>query len=89
MREGGGTVMSIKSNQLLKSIKQATKNDEQSTRMAKVTEISNNRVYLTFYGETQQSMKSYKAISTYVPTVGDTVIVQMVGSSFIILGKVE
>lgn len=81
--------MSIKSNQLLESIKKATKNDEQSTRMAKVTEISNNKVYLTFYGETEQSMKPYKAISTYTPALNDTVILQMVGSSFVILGKVE
>lgn len=57
-------------------------------RMARVTAISGSRPYLTFNGETAQSGKPYKYLSSYVPAQGDYVLVAVVGGTHVILGKV-
>ena len=56
--------------------------------MATVSEVSGDNVYITFYGEENQRVKSYKRLESYNPTVGDTVLVAKLNKSYTILGKV-
>ena len=73
--------MSLKSNEFFQNFN----SDEKSNiRLAKVTQIEGENVYITFFGEDIQSGKPYKILSNYNPTVGDTV-----NGSWIILGKVS
>lgn len=66
-----------------------TVNPKKATyRMAKVTTVSGSRPYLTFNGETEQSGKPYKYLSSYIPAQGDYVLVAVVGGTHVILGKV-
>lgn len=87
MRKGNGA-MSLNSNKLFNTITNAKSKKEAQTRMAVVTSISGNNIYLTFYGEEEMSQKPYKRLDSYVPAIGDTVVLQKVGSSYLITGKV-
>lgn len=80
--------MNLNSNKLLATIKKSNGSSTPSSRMAKVTQISGGSVYLTFYGEEEQSSKPYKRLSSYTPAVGDTVLLQNVNGSYLITGKV-
>lgn len=44
--------------------------------------------YVTFFGETEQSNKVQKRLSSYTPMVGDTVLLTKINGTYIILGKV-
>lgn len=80
--------MSLNSNKLLNTISNTKKVEEAQTRMAVVSSINGNNIYLTFYGEEEMSQKPYKRLDSYMPAVGDTVVLQKVGSSYLITGKV-
>ena len=56
--------------------------------MAVVSSIRSGKIYLTFYGEEEMSQKPYKRLDSYMPSIGDTVVLQKVGSSYLITGKV-
>lgn len=59
-----------------------------SFKMAIVTELSGEDIFLTFYGEETQRIKSYKRLASYTPNVGDTVLVAKLNKSYTIMGKV-
>lgn len=80
--------MSLNSNKLLNTITNSKKGEEAQTRMAVVSSISDGNIYLTFYGEEEMSQKPYKRLDSYTPAIGDTVVLQKVGSSYLITGKV-
>lgn len=80
--------MSLISNLFLKQIKQATADDSKSTRLAIISSVKNGNAYVTFYGETEPSLKPQKHVSSYQPAVGDKVMMQLVGNSYVITGKV-
>lgn len=56
--------------------------------MAKVTAVVDSRPYLTFNGETAQSDKPYKYLSSYNPVQDDYVLVAAISGTHVILGKV-
>lgn len=80
--------MSITSNDLLKVIQSTNSGSGALTKLAVVSNILNGSVYLTFYGDETPSQKSYKRLSSYTPTKGDTVLVLNVNGSYVIVGKV-
>lgn len=75
------------SNELANSLQDINKTSS-SFKMATVTEVSGTDIYLTFYGEEEQRIKSYKRLASYTPAVGDIVIVAKLNKSYTILGKV-
>lgn len=75
------------SNEMANSLQEINKTNT-SFKMATVTEVTDEGVYLTFYGEEEQRVKSYKRLASYSPTEGDTVIVALLNKSYTILGKV-
>lgn len=78
--------MSLKSNEFFQNFN----SDEKSNiRLAKLSQIEDGNVFITFYGEDVQSEKNYKILSSYNPAVGDTVCVLNVNGSWVILGKIS
>lgn len=61
---------------------------DKAYRMAVVDNVTSNRPYLRFYGETAASQKPYKYLQSYTPTQGDKVLVARVAKTYVILGKV-
>ena len=80
--------MNLNSNKLFKTIIKSNGSSTQPSRMAIVTEIIGDAVYLTFYGEEEQSIKPYKRLSSYTPNLGDTVLLQKVNGSYLITGNI-
>lgn len=81
--------MSVLANELLRTISDSQKDFEKSSRLAKVETVDEAGVYVTFYGEDIMSQMPYKRVSSCEPRTGDTVIMQKIGTSYIITGKVE
>jgi len=81
--------MSLLSNQLLETIKQSTEQPEAGVRLATVSSVSGSYVYVKFYGDSTASRKSYKRLSSYSPSTGDTVLMINVNGSYVIAGRVE
>lgn len=50
--------------------------------------IENAGLRLTIDGESSPTTKKYLFLSSYAPTVGDRVLVEEVGNSYVVLGKV-
>lgn len=80
--------MSLLSNSLYKQISQAGEQEEKTNRMATISSIDNDNVYIQFYGESSPSLKPFKRLDSYTPTVGDTVVLQNINGSYVITGKV-
>ena len=81
--------MSLVSNNLIRNISSINNNNEKTTRLAIVTQIDDDeKIYLTFHGETDQSNKPTKRLSSYNAAVGDIVVVQNINNSYVITGKV-
>lgn len=79
--------MSLLSNLLYKQISNAQPQQEKNTRMATVTSTTDG-VFIQFYGEDTPSLKPFKRLASYTPTVGDTVCLQNINGSYVITGKV-
>lgn len=75
------------SNELANNLQDINKTSS-AFKMATVSSVDDDGVYLTFYGEEEQRIKSYKRLASYTPNVGDTVIVAKLNKSYTILGKV-
>lgn len=75
------------SNEMANSLKDINTTSA-AFKMATITEVNGDDVYLTFYGEEQQRVKNYKRLASYSPTVGDMVLVAILNKSYTILGKV-
>ena len=56
-------------------------------KIAKVTSVTDG-LYVQFIEDSSPSLLSYKRLSTYNPTVNDTVIMLKTNTSYICLGKV-
>lgn len=57
-------------------------------RVATVTAVSGSNATIRFRGESSASTKTYKRLSSYSPTAGDTVLLLSVSNTFVILGKI-
>lgn len=79
--------MSLKSNEFTKCLIQ--KNKDTILCLAKVTAVTEGQVFITFYGEEEQSEKSYKILGSYNPAVGDTVCMARINNSWLCLGKIS
>lgn len=59
-------------------------------KLAKVESLNENGIpIIRFFGEETTSEKTYKMIKGYNPTVGDTVLLAILETSYIIIGKVS
>lgn len=69
--------------------KAAQKQPTEPVALATVTSVSSGRAYVQFFGETSPATKKFPQLSSYSPTVGDTVCLLRQGNTFIIIGKIK
>lgn len=68
---------------------QQTKKDE-SIKLGRVTAITSQGMpKVTINGSSSESVKTYPCLNSYQPKVGDTVLMQKQGMTYVILGAVE
>lgn len=71
-------------------IMQDNREQESPFKLAVVVELfSNNTAKITFDGEDTASEKQYSYLDSYVPAIGDRVILASIASTYVILGKVK
>lgn len=57
--------------------------------LGKVSAIdSTNGLQITIDGETSATTKKYKYLASYTPAVNDRVLIEEIGGSYVILGKI-
>ena len=60
-----------------------------TVRLAEVTELSNGKAKVKFYGDSETSTKLYPYIEGYKPSVNDKVAMLAQSNTFIIIGKIS
>lgn len=61
-----------------------------SDKLAEVIDFfENGSAQVQFHGETEPSVKEYPYLASYIPMVGDTVLMLGVGGSYVIVGSIK
>lgn len=64
--------------------------EEKHNRLGKIdTEYLSGRPRIIFDGETTVSTKQYPYLASYSPVAGDRVILEKVGGTYVVMGKIE
>lgn len=84
--------MSLSSNELLQALQ--TKPESDVARLASVVSVSTGsdgvrRAKVKFYGESDASSLDIPIMETGVPVAGDVAVIQKVGTSLVIIGKLK
>ena len=70
-------------------VKQSRQEQETIMHLAEVTSVdAQGRARIKFYGDEEESGKTYSYIDGYIPAVGDKVLMAKQGNTFVILGAV-
>lgn len=81
--------MSLKSNQLLKTIQKNTSNNEPNVRLAMVKQTISGKYKVQFYGEDEPSQKTYMKLRDVSIRTNTPVMMQKVNGTYVIIGNVE
>jgi len=84
--------MSLSSNEFLKAMQ--AKPESETARLASVVSVATGadgvkRAKVKFYGETEASSLDIPIMETGTPSSGDVAVVQKVGTSLVIIGKLK
>lgn len=61
-----------------------------SDKLAEVIDFfENGAAQVQFHGEEDPSVKEYPFLSSYIPALGDTVLMKQVGDSYVIMGSIR
>lgn len=63
-------------------------NNSKSFKLAVVKSISSGKTIVQFDGEEESSNKSYSRLGSYLPTVGDRILLLNVGGTYVIAGEI-
>ena len=80
--------MSLKSNDLLKTIKKGTEDNSPQIRLAKLSSVSGGKYYVQFYGEDTPSAKPYMRMRDANLQYDKPLIMQKVNGTYVIIGCV-
>lgn len=81
--------MSLKSNQLLKTIKKSTSNDEPQVRMATIKQVVSGKYKVQFFGEAETTEKAYMKMSSASIVTTKPVLMQKINGTYIIMGNIN
>ena len=81
--------MSIKSNNLLRTIQKATKINEPNVRLAMVKQTVSGKYKVKFYGESETSQKTYMKLRDVNIRTSTPVMMQKINGTYVIIGNVE
>lgn len=80
--------MSLKSNDLLRTIQKNTNNDEPNIRLATIKSSSGGKYTVRFYGEEEDSQKAYMRMNASLNTA-KPVVMQKINGTYIIMGNIN
>ena len=80
--------MSLKSNDLLRTIQKNTNNDEPNIRLATIKSSSGGKYTVRFYGEEEDSQKAYMRMNASLNTA-KPVVMQKINGTYIIMGNIH
>lgn len=80
--------MSLKSNQLLKTIQKSTENNDPQIRLATIYGSSGNGYRVQFYGEESPTEKAYLRLSNVSIDARKPVMMQKVNGTYVIMGNI-
>lgn len=81
--------MSLKSNNLLRTIQKATEDNEPNVRLAMVKQTVSGKYRVQFYGESETSQKAYMKLRDVSIRTTTPVIMQKINGTYVIIGNVE
>lgn len=81
--------MSLKSNELLRTIKKGTEDKSPQVRLATLTSVSAGKYYVQFYGEDTPSQKPYKLMRGVTLSYSTPVLMQKINGTYVIMGNVQ
>ena len=81
--------MSLKSNDLLRTIQKTSINDEPNIRLATITSQVSGKYKVRFYGEDAATEKAYMKIRGSSLVTNKPVMMQKINGTYVIIGNVE
>lgn len=81
--------MSLKSNDLLKTIKKGTEDNEQQFRLATIKQTVSGKYKVQFYGEEEPTQKAYMKLRDVNLRTTSPVLMQKVNGTYVIMGNIE
>lgn len=80
--------MGLASNQLLKTIYKGQNPNDKQKRLAQIVEVQGSTARVKFYGEENASEKFYTRVGTVSLTVGQSVFMEKISGTYVIMGRV-
>lgn len=81
--------MSLKSNELLRTIKKSTEDNTPQVRLATIKQLVSGKYKVQFYGEEEISQKTYMKMSNVTVNTSKPVLMQKVNGTYVIMGNIN
>lgn len=81
--------MSLKSNNLLRTIQKGTQDNSSDVRMATIKSSSGGKYIVRFYGEEEDSQKAYMKMTSASINASKPVLMQKINGTYIIMGNIN
>lgn len=81
--------MSLKSNELLRTIKKGTEDNTPQVRLATIKQLVSGKYKVQFYGEEEISQKTYMKMSNVTVNTSKPVLMQKVNGTYVIMGNIN
>lgn len=81
--------MSLKSNELLRTIKKSTEDNTPQVRLATIKQLVSGKYKVQFYGEEEISQKTYMKMSNATVNTAKPVLMQKVNGTYVIMGNIN
>lgn len=81
--------MSLKSNDLLRTIQKNTNDNEPNVRMATIKQAVSGKYKVRFYGEDADSQKAYMKMSSASINTSKPVLMQKINGTYIVMGNIN
>lgn len=79
--------MSLKSNELLRTIQKSTNDPGPDTRLAMLTRTTSGKYYVQFYGEDEESQKPYLKLREATLQYNKPLLMQKINGTYVIIGN--
>lgn len=81
--------MSLKSNELLRTIKKSTEDNTPQVRLATIKQLVSGKYRVQFYGEESTTEKAYMKMSSATINTSKPVLMQKVNGTYVIMGNIN
>lgn len=81
--------MSLKSNELLRTIQKNSNDNEPTVRLAMIKSTVSGKYKVQFYGEDDTSQKAYMKLRDASIRTNTPVMMQKINGTYVIIGNVE